>query len=334
MHLYNLEIIYSEKAVALPMWIKFAFAIGYYLVESNKENGKRTNIAITVPHDEYFALFAAMGIAETIYSSNNNSSSLREHILKLKKGNRIIYKTGNLARKVSVVSIGESPIDNNEMMLHIQDKNFTQGIPERQWQEKIFLLNEQYEVIKRTRIMSDREKIGIDSPLLNRLYTKQQLRGTTFFPIEAFQLVGNKNKLINQMNERIFFSGEIQGSIRNFLFVEELNNNSSYSNGKFISSLARKSENRLLPNTPVLYSDALSFRKQGINFKKNPFLGVISRSDYEDLIHEVTSEITRSIIQGKDVRYLTNHLLNSIENQYRCLVPDGVELVAWRETIE
>ncbi|WP_046176219.1 hypothetical protein [Domibacillus indicus] len=333
MNLYNLKIWNAEKPDSLPTWIKLAFTLGAYLVKANTEKGKRVNIAITVPRDEYFSLFAAMGITDGIYSSNDNNDSLRDHVLKLKKGDRIIYKNGDLERKVSVVSVGKSPMDKTEMMLYIQDRNFHQGIPERQWQQRIFLLNEKYEKIKRTRVLGESEKIGVDSPLLSLLYTTEKLNKTAFSPIEAFYLVGKKNQLISQMNETIFCSGEVKGSISNFLFVEGLNNNSSYSNGKFMSSLTRKAEDNLSSNTPVLYSDATSFKKQERNFKKNPFLSIISRSDHEDRLHEVTFEITKSIIQGRNIDYLTENLVDFINNECDCIIPDGVELIAWREGI-
>ena len=151
MSIMKLEVIHNQRGINLPIWVRFAFRIGSYINEHGIRYKKRTKILISLPSNQYFTLFVAMGIVDKKYAVNKQFRSIKNAILHLEKGSRIIYQDNQSIRKVSVIGLEPSPVFEGQMILKIKDKNFERGIPEKDWIEKISILDEEHEEIKRTR---------------------------------------------------------------------------------------------------------------------------------------------------------------------------------------
>lgn len=326
MSILDLKILHNKKPLPLPVWIKFAFGIGAFLTQEGVNYGRHATIAVSLPSDRYFAVLAACGIADKEFSERKQVHSIREQILALNPGSRVILNRRGQTKKVSVVSVEKHPYT-DEMLLYIQDGNVKDGVPERSWMDSIALLDEEFDEIKRSRRVN--KKIGITSSLVNSLYTKTQMSGVSFFPGEEFYLIGNRNETEQFLKDNSFIHGDVIGSPGDFIYIDGLNNNSSYTNGKFFSSQTKRFTEEINGEIPVLYSDIGSFRRLSSHFVNNPSLIVISRTDHEHRIHEAQAEISRKLIQEKGqlitlavMRYLWDRGIT---------VPDSVELIAWRE---
>ncbi len=326
MKISELEIYYKNSHIKIPNWMKFAFELGTYISESGIKYKKPLNILISLPADHYFALFIAMGIADKFFLVKKQMRSIRKTILSLPKGSRIIYKDDVSSRKASVVSIAPSPVFENEMILNIKDGKITRGIPERHWMEKIILIDEEYEEIKRTRVIQKNQKLGLqDNHLLSSLYTPNQLNKASFYPGDKFYLVGNIKKVTESLSEKIFIHQNIRGSAGDFLY---LNNKSSYTNGKLLSSQMKKNNLELDEGIPVIYSDLLSYLKQSKRFQNNPQIIISSRTDNESRIYEVNEDIKRKLLQGEH-KILTNEIVDHC-NAAGVNIPFGIEFIVWR----
>lgn len=325
----TLKLITNNSHITLPNWITFAFSLGAFLYDEGIKNRKRAHIAITLPSDKYFSLFVLMGISDQIYSVRKQMRSIRNQVMSLKPGSRVIFRDSMSSRKVSVLGIKPSPYKEGELLLYIQDKGFERGIPERSWLENIFILDEKYDDIKRTRKVSSKKQLGINSLLLKELYSEDSLIKTAFYPKDFYYIVGNRFTLEQQISEVFFSFNGVKGSIKDFLYVENLINESSYINGRFFSSQLKKMDYEISDAVPVIFSDTTSFRKQNSFFSSNPSLLILNRTEQEHKIEEVTAELSRKFIE-QDITFITNEVLDYI-NSYPAATPCGIEFFAWRE---
>lgn len=326
MTIKKLKVLKRQGFIDVPDWIKFAFELGAYINDHGIKNKKSTNLIISLPSEHFFSLFIAMGIADQTYSKNKQLRSIRKTVMNLEKGSRIIYKDDQSIRKASVISVEPSPVFKNEMILKIKDGKMERGIPESYWIDRVILLDEEFDEIKRTRKVSKKQKVGLDnSKLLGALYTAGQLNKVEFYPGDSFYLVGNIGKISEDMSEDIFFYDGVKGTIKDFLYFD---NSNSYTNGKLFSSQIKKIDIDINKKVPVIYSDLNSFIKQGKFFTSNPKIILSSRNDNENRLHEVKEELKRELFQN-DYKIVTNEVVDYFKFT-DSPIPNGFELLAWR----
>jgi len=326
MSIKNLKVLHEKGIKYLPDWINFAFELGCYLNDNGIKYRKPITILLSLPSEQYFPLFVAMGIADKKFSINKQMRSIRKQVMSLKKGSRIIYQDEKSSRKASVLSIEPSPVFENEMILRIKDGRMIRGVPERQWIDKIILLDEELEEIKRSRKVSKKKELGLErSGLLSALYSSNQLNKVSFYPGDYFYIIGNTSRILEQMQEEIFIFNGSRGKINDFLYLDD---NNSYTNGQLFSSQMKKIDGEITTEVPVIYTDVNSYMKQSKYFNENPRIIVISRTDNESKIHEIKEELKRKSLQE-------NHNLNTQElvdylKFGNTKVPNGIEMIAWR----
>jgi hypothetical protein len=325
MTIKNLQVISKRGYRPLPDWINFGFEIGAYLNENALKRKEPLNIILSIPYEDFFSLFIAVGIADKIFSKNKQIRSIRKTILNLAPGSRIIYRDEVSSRKASVISIEESPVFENEMILKIKDGKIERGIPEKQWIDRVIILDEEFDEIKRTRKVSEKQNIGLNNnEFLKKFYTSQQLYKVGFYPGDKFYLVGNINHLDSCIKEKVFYYDKAVGQISDFLYLDNTN---SFTNGKLFSSQLKKNDSEIIEEVPVIYSNLSSYLRQGKYFKKNPKIILASRTDNESRLHEVKEEIKRELLNGKKIA--TREIIKYLE-QTEVNVPAGIEFLAWR----
>ncbi|WP_137789180.1 hypothetical protein [Bacillus sp. E(2018)] len=326
MSIKDLRILSKKGSLDLPKWINFAFELGSFLNDYGIKNKKSINIILSLPSEHFFSLLIAMGIADRTFSIRKQISSIRKTILNLMPGSRIIYKDEKSSRKASVICIEQSPVFENEMILKIKDGNIVRGIPEKQWIERVIILDEEFDKIKRTRVVSKKQKIGLENNRLLRLfYRSSQLNKISFYPGDKFYIVGNNTHIITSMNEKIFLYEGVQGTIGDFLYLD---NSNSYTNGKLFSSHMKKNDTEISSEVPVIFSDLNSYIKQGRHFTANPKIILSSRTDNENRLNEVKEELRRELLQG-DHNVVTDEIINFFKSTETQL-PLGIEFLAWR----
>ncbi|PFY25326.1 hypothetical protein COL47_01090 [Bacillus toyonensis] len=326
MSINNLGIVLGKSVVKLPDWIKFAFGLGAYINDHGVKYKKPLNLILSLPSERYFSLLIAMGIVDKKFYTNNQMWSIRKRVLNLVQGNRIIYKDEQSSRKVSVICIEPSPVFQNEMILKVKDGRMERGIPESQWEDKVIILDEEFDEIKRTRKVNKNQKLGLDNNrLLSAIYSPVLLNTVVFYPGDTFYLVGNMAQTIESMNEKIFSYNGVQGAVGDFLYLD---NNNSYTNGKLFSSRMKITDIELSKEIPVIYSDLNSYIKQDKYFTKNPKIILSSRADNESRLHLVKEELRRKMIQG-DYNIVTNEVIDYL-NFTETPIPLGIEFLGWR----
>lgn len=326
MTIKDLKVLSRSGPIDIPDWINFAFELGIFIHNHGIKYRKSMGLIISLPSEQFFSLFIAMGIADTAYSHKKQIRSIKKAIMHLEKGSRIIYKDDQSARKASVISVEPSPVFENEMILKIKDGRIDRGIPEKYWIDRVFLLDEEYDEIKRARKVSERQKVGLsNSRLLKSLYTPNQLHRAEFYPGDSFYIVGNIGRINENMSKDIFIYENVEGKIKDFLYLD---NSNSYTNGKLFSSLMKKNDTEINKNVPVIYSDLQSFIKQDKYFSGNPKIIISSRTDNENRLHEVKEKLRRELLQD-EYKIVTEEVvsyLKATETQ----IPSGVEFLAWR----
>lgn len=325
-YLRNLKILYNQQNIDLPDWILFAFELGAYLYDNGIKYRKPITILLSLPSDQYFPLFVAMGIADKRFSVNKQLRSIKKQVMSLKTGSRIIYHDEESSREVSVISVEPSPVFKNEMLLWIQDNNLRIGVPERLWIERVILLDEEFDEIRRPKKVSKKKRLGLEgSTLLSKLYSSNQLNKVSFYPGNYFYLVGNASQLNGQMKEELFTYNGVKGCIKDFLYMDDKN---SYTNGKLFSSRMKKNDFEIANDVPVIYSDVNSYLKQSRYFNSNPKIIVYSRMDTESRLHEVREEVKRKLLQ-EEHNILTYELVDYLKSK-ETNIPKGIELLVWR----
>jgi hypothetical protein len=329
MSIYNLKFHIDHSIEHMPDWITFAFGLGAFLYEEGCKYGHHAHILVILPSELYFALFTAVGIADRKYSVRRQMRSIIKQVMTLKPNSRIIYHSGGVPREVSVLSIEPSPINSEEMLLYVQDGSVKTGIPERKWFESITMLDEELVSIKRTRKVKKTMNIGIQSELLRTIYSEAQLNKVSFYPGDYFYLVGDKVQIESMIREPFLDADGVVGSLSDFLYVENLTKSGSYTNGKFFSTHQKNSPVNIDQKVPVLYSDAMSYRKQRRNFPKNPSLIAVGRTDQQHRIYELTSHLVSEIIQNN--YHIIKEEVADYLKEYGAPIPRGIEMLAWRE---
>lgn len=326
MTIKNLKVLSKRGPLDIPDWINFAFELGAYINDHGIKYKKSINLILSLPSEQFFSLFIAMGIADKTYSKTKQMRSIRKAVMNLEKGSRIIYKDDQSARKASVISVEPSPVFENEMILKIKDGKMDRGIPERYWIDRVILLDEEFDEIKRTRKVSKKQKVGLDnSRLLRVLYTSGQLNKVEFYPGDSFYLVGNIGQINENMSKDIFIYEGVKGTVKDFLYFD---NSNSYTNGKLFSSQMKKIDVDVNKEVPVIYSDLYSFIKQDKHFTTNPKIILSSRTDHENRLHEVKEELKRELLQD-DHKVVTEEIINYLKST-DTQIPLGVEFLAWR----
>lgn len=326
MSIRNLQVLSKGDSVDLPDWIDFAFELGSYIQTQEVEKEPLT-IVLSIPSEQYFPLFIAMGIANQIYSVNNKKESIKEQILGLEKGHRIIFQDKESSRRVSVLSVEPSPVFEDEMLLWIQDGQIDRrGIPERDWMDKIIILDEELDEVKRSRKVSGKQKLGLEgNKLLSALYSAEHLNKVSFYPGDYFYIVGNISKISEDISVRIFTHNNIIGSLKDFLYMD---NRNSYTNGKLFSTRTKINKMQIDEEIPVIYTDLNSYIRQSKYFTENPKFIISSRSDNESRVEEVQGELKREILE-KNYKMVTQELVNYLKTS-NTQIPNGIEFIVWR----
>ncbi|WP_132746791.1 hypothetical protein [Scopulibacillus darangshiensis] len=326
MTIKNLKVLRRKVPIDIPDWINFAFELGAYINDHGIKYKKSINLILSLPSEQFFPLFIAMGIADKTFSKSKQMQSIRKTIINLEKGSRIIYQDEQSARKASVISVEPSPVFENEMILKIKDGKIERGIPERYWIDRVILLDEEFDEIKRTRKVSNKQQVGLEnSRLLSVLYTSSQLNKVEFYPGDSYYLVGNLGQISGIMSMEVFIYEGVKGTIKDFLYFD---NSNSYTNGKFISSQMKRNDVEINGEVPVIYSGLYSFIKQDKHFTKNPKIILSGRTDNENRLHEVKEELRRELLQG-DHKIVTEEVVDYLKS-IDAPIPNGIEFLAWR----
>ncbi|WP_377890402.1 hypothetical protein [Alkalihalobacillus sp. R86527] len=326
MSIHNLKVLHNSIEKDVPKWIVFANKLGEYLYDHGSHYNASSKIVISLPTQQYFSLFVAMGIADKKFSINKQTRSIQKTFLSLGPGRRIIYIDDDKTREMSVLAVEESPVFKGEMLLHVKDGSVKYGIPERQWLEKVIILDEEHENIKKTMKVKKGKQLGLtENTFLKNVYPHNQLNKNAFFPGDHFYLVGNLSDIEEWLSEKIFISNGEKGSLQDFLFLDSKN---SYTNGKLISSQKKKLEFDICDSTPVIFSDSLSYLNQKRRFLNNPQIIITSRTDSESRFIEIMEQLKMEYLQNE-----TALITEDVQNFLRTSdveVPSGIELMGWR----
>src|SRR5690625_955109 len=329
MSIKDLRIFNRGNHIDLPDWIKFSFELGLYMNDYKLKYKKPLTITVSLPNELYFPLFFAMGIADIHFSNNKKSSLIKNQILNLNQGSRIIYQNGDTVKKGSVLAVEPSPAFKDEMILWIQEGKLGTdrlGISEREWMDRVTILDDELTEVKRSRKVSQKKQLGLESnAILSKLYSSTQLNKVSFYPGDSFYIVGNMAQINENINEKLFCYNNTLGSIKDFLYLD---NSNSYTNGKLFSSRMKKSNIQIDKEIPVIYTNLNSYIKQSKCFLENPRLIIFSRSDNESRIMEVREEIKVEMLQG-NCEVITYDLINYLKAS-NTSIPNGIEMFAWR----
>lgn len=326
MSISKLYIIDETGLSDLPNWVKLAFTLGSYVYDIKSLENKTIKIMISLPTELFFAQLIAMGIADKKFSTKKEDKSIREQILSLKKGDRIIYQDKNSARRVSVLSVESNIVFKDEKVLKVSDGGGLQlSIPEKNWINKITLLNEEYDEVKRSMRVGKNHKGLNENLLLKELYTKDHLNKISFYPGEYFYIVGNIAQQHDLLEETIFRFKNLDGSIKDFIYID---NKSGYQNGSILSSRSDLSKIQIEQGVPVIFSDLNSYIKQNPFFRNNPQIIVTSRNDTKRRLDIVNNDLKRMYLQ-QEMEIITEKIIDHVKYN-NIIIPHGIEIFAWR----
>ena len=81
MSINNLKVLHNQVEKEMPNWITFANTLGEYLYDHGCHYNTSSKIVISLPTQQYFSLFVAMGIANKKFSINKQTRSIQKTFL-------------------------------------------------------------------------------------------------------------------------------------------------------------------------------------------------------------------------------------------------------------
>lgn len=301
--------------VNLESWMRFSIELANYVKQVNNP----IKLYISVPSNLVFSYFFVFGTIDYDFR-NPSQKEIIEKYLSLKKGQRILYKTGKEWVAHSVIEVSKIP-DTDIKAIVVKDRsNCINYIPQTRWFEYVRVYDNEVTRVRNTRRVSNVENIT-DNNKLKRIYKKENLNllmmqntPKTYVYVNKKEWIDNlsiielkvNNEIVNL--EELLFDGT-EGTFKNISFVQQNN------------QLNMPEE-----STVVFAGSSRSLRKMD-QFKEKKCIFIIDQHETSEKIEELQMMIEQKFLLEKG-EALNREILEYMHaNQVE--IPKGVEIFAW-----
>ncbi|MED0971658.1 hypothetical protein [Bacillus paramycoides] len=300
----------------LENWMMFGIELANYVKKINNP----IKIYISVPSNLMFSYFFVFGAIDYDFR-NPSKETLMEKYLSLKKGQRILYKTGEAWVAHSVIGVSKTPnSETKAIMVKDRSKDCVNYIPEKRWFDYVRIYDNEVTKIKNSRRVNNVENIA-ENIKLKGLYSEHNLNLLMMQNTPKTYLCANKKEWLDNISiielkvndafvqlKELLFDGT-EGAFDNFSFIQQ----------KDSSFLQNES-------TIIFLGSSRSYSRMD-QFKQQKCVFIVEQQDSSEKIEELQQEIERVFLMEKG-QSLNKDILDYMDNK-QIRIPKGVEIFAW-----
>lgn len=300
---------------ALEDWMCFSIELGSYL----KQSSQPVKIYISVPSNLLFSYFVVLGAVDYDFK-NPSTEALLEQYLNLKKGQRILYKTGDDWIAHSVIEVSQLPNSDRRAIVVKDRLDSINYIPESRWFNYVRIHDDDISTVRNIRVVRNVYHI-IDNEKLKKIYSEENLQILMMQNTPQTYVCANKKewkdfidvihlnlKDISFQLSELLFDGTVS-TFKNLAFIEQ---NSSVAISK--EAIA------------VFVGSSRSLRKMD-SLNENKCVFIIDQHDLAEKMEDLQFKIEQDFLMNRS-RSINKELLEYMDRKH-VEIPKGVEIFAW-----
>lgn len=305
----------SNNFLDLENWMIFSIGLANYV----KGLDEPVKVYISVPSNLLFAYFFVLGAIDYDFRNPSEETFLYKY-LSLKKGQRILYKSGERWVAHSVLEVGKIPNSETRAIVVKDRLNATSYIPETRWLNYVRLYDNEVTKIRNIRQVRDVDNIG-ENTKLRKLYPEKNLnlmmmQNTPKTYLYTSQKEWKENlSVINleidgepiQLSELLYDGSE--GIFKNLSLIQ--NNNSSITENE---------------STIIFVGSSRTLSKMD-QFKQEKCVFIVDQHDSIEKLEELQWKIEQEFLM-ENGQLLNKEVLKYMNNK-QIQIPKGVEIFAW-----
>ncbi|QQZ07683.1 hypothetical protein [Heyndrickxia vini] len=306
---------FSNEFVHLEDWMKFSIELANFV----KQTKQPIKLFISLPSNLLFSYFFVFGAIDYDFRNVSKETLLRKY-LSLKKGQRILYKSGNDWVAHSVLEVSKIPNTDTKAIVVKDRTNCINYIPETRWFDYIRIYDNEVTEVRNKRRVNNVENITNNIKLKN-LYSEYNLNLLMMQNIPKTYLYANKKEWIDnisvielEINEGYMLLDELlydgtEGTFKNFSFIQQ-------------------NQLSLLPNesTIIFVGSSRSLRMMD-QFKQQKCIFIADLHESNEKIEDLQFKIEQEFLMDKG-QCLNKDILEFMNNN-QIEIPKGVEIFAW-----
>lgn len=299
----------------LENWMIFSMELASYIKQMNQP----IKIYLSVPSNLLFSYFFVFGAIDNDFK-NPSRESLLDQYLNLKKGQRILYKTGDEWIAHSVIEVNKLPHSDTRAIVVKNRLNSIIYIPETRWFSKIRIHDGEITTVRNTRRVKNVYNV-IDNKKLKKLYPEENLQLLMMQNTPQTYVSTNKkewNDFLDviklniegeslQLKDLLFDGSE--STFRNFSFIEQ-------------------NHSVIIPKEAiVVFVGSSRALRMMDHFNNQKCMFIIDQHDSNEKFEDLQLKIELDFLMNQSLSVNKSILEYMDEKQIE--IPKGVEIFAW-----
>ncbi|MGG2105224.1 hypothetical protein [Lysinibacillus pakistanensis] len=300
---------------ALENWMYFSIELGSYL----KQISQPIKIYISVPSNLLFSYFFVFGAVDYDFK-NPSTEALLDQYLNLKKGQRILYKTGDDWVAHSVIEVSHLPNSDTRAILVKDRLDSINYIPETRWFNYVRIHDDEITTVRNTRLVRNVYNI-IDNEKLKKFYSQEKLQLLMMQNTPQTYVYANKKEWKDfldviqlyldgdsfQLSELLFDGSE--STFKNLAFIEQ----------KRLVTIPKEA-------IAVFVGSSRALRKMD-DFDEHKCVFIIDQHDSNEKFEDLQFKIEQDFLMSQS-HSVNKEILEYMDGKH-VEIPKGVEIFAW-----
>ncbi|MGG3801751.1 hypothetical protein [Metabacillus fastidiosus] len=316
MQLQNLKYKSSDGTLkALENWMYFSIELGIYI----KQVSQPIKIYISVPSNLLFSYFFVLGAIDFDFNNPSKEVLLGQY-LNLKKGQRILYKTGGNWVAHSILEVSKLPNSDTRAIVVKDRLNSINYIPESRWFNYVRIHDDEITTIRNTRLVRNVYNLT-DNDKLKRFYSEEKLQLLMMQNTPQTYLNANKKEW-NDFLDVIQFN--IDGASFRLSELLFYGSESTFKNLTFIEQ--NHSETIPREAIAIFVGSSRALRKMD-NFDEHKCVFIIDQHDSNEKFEDLQFKIEQDFLMSQS--HSVNKEILEYMDEKHVEIPKGVEIFAW-----
>ncbi|MGR6903784.1 hypothetical protein [Lysinibacillus sp. BSL11] len=300
---------------ALEDWMCFSIELGSYL----KQISQPIKIYISVPSNLLFSYFFVFGAVDYDFK-NPSTEALLDQYLNLKKGQRILYKTGDDWVAHSVIEVSHLPNSDTRAILVKDRLDSINYIPETRWFNYVRIHDDEITTVRNTRLVRNVYNL-IDNEKLKKFYSEEKLQLLMMQNTPQTYVYANKKEWkdfldVIQLNldgdsfqlSELLFDGS-ESTFKNLAFIEQ----------KRLVTIPKEA-------IAVFVGSSRALRKMD-DFDEHKCVFIIDQHDLNEKFEDLQFKIEQDFLMSQS-HSVNKKILEYMDGKH-IEIPKGVEIFAW-----
>jgi len=300
---------------ALENWMCFSIELGSYL----KQISQPIKIYISVPSNLLFSYFFVFGAVDYDFK-NPSTEALLDQYLNLKKGQRILYKTGDDWVAHSVIEVSHLPNSDTRAILVKDRLDSINYIPETRWFNYVRIHDDEITTVRNTRLVRNVYNI-IDNEKLKKFYSEEKLQLLMMQNTPQTYVYANKKEWkdfldVIQLNldgdsfqlSELLFDGS-ESTFKNLAFIEQ----------KRLVTIPKEA-------IAVFVGSSRALRKMD-DFDEHKCVFILDQHDSNEKFEDLQFKIEQDFLMSQS-HSVNKEILEYMDGKH-VEIPKGVEIFAW-----